>query len=448
MFNETVTGEDIVTWLARFCTVKSPPIKVLDEDGIWNCSWRVPIKQWEDPSSYLGLRQIPSMIVLGENRSYIYYQGMPKLCRKFGHLAEACQEVVCGKCREIGHIYEKCPNGRRCNLCAESNHLYKDCPKSLANKLKASKMAAKQHGQEEQEREKEVEEEGAGPEVLEGDLNLQPATGKGHAVEGGLTSRRMSTVLEDVIHPDQACAVPGRKITDSLVLVRDAICFARDRNMRLVVLNLDFEKAFDRVSHQYLFQDREEVSPVPGLTNCGQVWRNAAHPALQNKLKDLSWMAAHEILPVRTVLHSQGMATTSICPRPGCGEPETVRHVLWECSVARDLWAMIAPPPQCPSLPAGAVHTLVYRVAVNGVGRGIERMPAELHNFAAEGTEHRHLEEGAEATCRGVQTTTAFGFRRCPPHEMEHQGRSSGRESPLSLQTSVPGLLGSGVELA
>ncbi len=65
---------------------------------------------------------------------------------------------------------------------------------------------------------------------------------------------RMSTVLGDVIHPDQACAVPGRRITDSLVLTRDAICYARDRNIRLVVLNLDFEKAFDRVSHQYFFQ--------------------------------------------------------------------------------------------------------------------------------------------------------------------------------------------------
>ena len=69
-----------------------------------------------------------------------------------------------------------------------------------------------------------------------------------------ILAKRMSMVLEEVIHPDQTCAVPGRKITDSLILIRDAICFARDRNIRLAVLNLDFEKAFDRVSHQYLFE--------------------------------------------------------------------------------------------------------------------------------------------------------------------------------------------------
>ncbi|KAG5830188.1 hypothetical protein ANANG_G00307420 [Anguilla anguilla] len=65
---------------------------------------------------------------------------------------------------------------------------------------------------------------------------------------------RMRGVLEQVIDLDQTCAVPGRRITDSLVLVRDAICYARDRNIRLAVLNLDFEKAYDRVSHQYMFR--------------------------------------------------------------------------------------------------------------------------------------------------------------------------------------------------
>lgn len=108
-----------------------------------------------------------------------------------------------------------------------------------------------------------------------------------------LLANRMSVVLGEVIHPDQTCGIPGRKITDSLVLIRDTICYARDRNIRLVVLNLDFEKAFDRVSHQYLFQVLQKMGfPERFIEWVGLLYRDINSKFLVNgqltKAVDLS----------------------------------------------------------------------------------------------------------------------------------------------------------------
>ena len=210
MFNDMVEWEDIRDWLARYCTVLPVrPIQV-KVDGIWDCSWKFRIKQIRDSQGFQGLRQIPSMIVLGENRGYIQYNGQPKLCRKCGsntHLAEACTAIFCRKCREIGHEFEQCTNGKRCNLCGDNSHLFRDCPKSYANRAK-----------EERRRKREEEQDGrtnisASLANVANEANIvNPSTGTEHQnppqspVVGGEESGEVGQGEEPVITPPEGVA--------------------------------------------------------------------------------------------------------------------------------------------------------------------------------------------------------------------------------------------------
>ena len=63
---------------------------------------------------------------------------------------------------------------------------------------------------------------------------------------------RLQEVAGDVVGDDQTCVIPGRTMSDSLALVRDSYLYANDRKIPLCMSALDLEKAFDRISHEYL----------------------------------------------------------------------------------------------------------------------------------------------------------------------------------------------------
>ena len=65
-------------------------------------------------------------------------------------------------------------------------------------------------------------------------------------------SRRLRSVLSEIIHIDQSYSVPGRSISDNINLLRDTVTYANDYNVPLAILSLDQQKAFDRVHHEYL----------------------------------------------------------------------------------------------------------------------------------------------------------------------------------------------------
>ncbi len=68
-------------------------------------------------------------------------------------------------------------------------------------------------------------------------------------------TQRLGSVLHTIIHEDQTCSVKGRTILDNIHLMRNIIELMSIKKIwNAVFLNLDQEKAFDRVSYDFLFK--------------------------------------------------------------------------------------------------------------------------------------------------------------------------------------------------
>ena len=67
-----------------------------------------------------------------------------------------------------------------------------------------------------------------------------------------ILSYKLRPYLPFLVHPDQTCSVKGRNIQDNCSYLRDIVDEINYENDTGMVLSLDQEKAFDRVSHTYL----------------------------------------------------------------------------------------------------------------------------------------------------------------------------------------------------
>lgn len=70
-------------------------------------------------------------------------------------------------------------------------------------------------------------------------------------------TNRLSKVMSELINIDQTCAVKGRSIKDNIHLLRNIIEYVKIKNINCMFISLDQSKAFDRVSHTFLFQALE-----------------------------------------------------------------------------------------------------------------------------------------------------------------------------------------------
>ena len=78
-------------------------------------------------------------------------------------------------------------------------------------------------------------------------------------------SNRLKQVLPYIIHTDQTACIPGQTINDNLRLIQDAITYANETNKPLALITIDQLKAFDRVSHTFLFKALEKFGFGPNF---------------------------------------------------------------------------------------------------------------------------------------------------------------------------------------
>ena len=67
-------------------------------------------------------------------------------------------------------------------------------------------------------------------------------------------ANRIKSLLNDLIAQEQTGFMKGRNISENLRKLLDVMHIAEDQNIPLLLIQVDFEKAFDRVEYSSLFK--------------------------------------------------------------------------------------------------------------------------------------------------------------------------------------------------
>ena len=65
-------------------------------------------------------------------------------------------------------------------------------------------------------------------------------------------TRCLSKVLDSIVDPDQTCLIPGSSISSNLFMSRDTLDYIEQTYETGILVSLDQEKAFDRISRTFL----------------------------------------------------------------------------------------------------------------------------------------------------------------------------------------------------
>ena len=65
-------------------------------------------------------------------------------------------------------------------------------------------------------------------------------------------ANRLKNVLPEIISKEQTCSISNGTIFNNLFLIRDITTFTKEKNNKPYLLQIDQEKAFDKIDHDFL----------------------------------------------------------------------------------------------------------------------------------------------------------------------------------------------------
>lgn len=101
-------------------------------------------------------------------------------------------------------------------------------------------------------------------------------------------ANRLQQVLPLLIHTDQTASIKGRTINDNTRLLHDVVAYANEKVVPLALISVDQLKAFDRVSHEFLFKCLEHFGFGPNFVQ----WIKLIYNSVSSSVKTNGWLTA------------------------------------------------------------------------------------------------------------------------------------------------------------
>ena len=93
-------------------------------------------------------------------------------------------------------------------------------------------------------------------------------------------ANRLAKIAGDLIHPDQAGFVPGRRIFDHIRLSQMVLQYAEAAEVNGVIVALDQEKAYDKINHSYLWKVLSRFNLPENFINTVRILYTGARSAV------------------------------------------------------------------------------------------------------------------------------------------------------------------------